>query len=76
MAPANTGKDKTNKKTVTSTDQTNKLIFSKVIEELRKLKTVHIKLIPPKMELTPAQCKLKIAKSTLLPGCPIVLKGG
>jgi hypothetical protein len=33
-------------------------------------------LIPPKIELKPAQCKLKIAKSTLLPGCPIVLRGG
>jgi hypothetical protein len=61
---------------VTKTDQTNNPICSKEIDLLRKFFTVHIKLIPPKIELTPAQCKLKIAKSTLLPGCPKVLKGG
>jgi len=76
IAPAKTGKDKTNKKTVIKTDHTNKLIFSKLIELPRKLLTVHIKLIPPKIELIPAQCNLKITKSTLLPTCPIVLKGG
>jgi hypothetical protein len=47
---------------------TNKLICSKEIELLRKFFVVVIKLIPPKIELTPAQCKLKIAKSTLFPG--------
>lgn len=67
IAPANTGKDKTNKKTVTNTVQTNKLICSKEIDLLRKFLVVVIKLIPPKIELKPAQCKLKIAKSTLLP---------
>jgi len=64
------------KKTVTKTLQTNKLICSKEIDLLRRFLVVHIKLIPPKIDLTPAQCNLKIAKSTLLPGCPIVLKGG
>jgi len=76
IAPANTGRDKTNKKTVTKTAQINKLICSREIELLRKFFTVHIKLIPPKIELIPAQCNLKIAKSTLLPMCPIVLSGG
>lgn len=65
----NTGKDKINeKKTVPNTVQTNKLICSKEIDLLRKFLVVHIKLIPPKIELNPAQYKLKIAKSTLLPG--------
>jgi len=68
IAPAKTGSDKTNKKTVTKIVHTNKLICSKEIELLRKFLVVVIKLIPPKIELTPAQCRLKIAKSTLLPG--------
>jgi hypothetical protein len=76
IAPAKTGRDKTSKKTVTKTLQTNKLICSREIDLLRRFLVVHIKLIPPRMDLTPAQCKLKIAKSTLLPGCPKVLKGG
>jgi hypothetical protein len=68
IAPAKTGKDKTNKNTVTNTVQTNKLICSKEIDLLRKFLVVHIKLIPPKIDLKPAACNLKIAKSTLLPG--------
>jgi len=55
IAPANTGKDKTNKKTVIKIVQTNKPICSKEIELLRRFLVVHIKLIPPKIELTPAQ---------------------
>jgi len=76
IAPAKTGKDKTSKKTVTKIVHTNKLMCSIEIDLLRKFFVVVIKLIPPKIDLTPAQCKLKIAKSTLLPGCPIVLSGG
>jgi len=76
IAPAKTGRDKTSKKTVTKILHTNKLICSKEIDLLRKFFVVHIKLIPPKIDLIPAQCKLKIARSTLLPGCPIVLNGG
>jgi len=76
MAPAKTGRERTNKKTVTKTVQTKRLMCSREIELLRKFFVVHIKLIPPRIELIPAQCKLKIAKSTLLPGCPKVLRGG
>lgn len=76
IAPAKTGKDNTNKKTVTKTDQTKRFMCSKEIDLLRIFLTVHIKLIPPKIELTPAKCKLKITKSTQDPGCPKVLKGG
>jgi len=67
IAPAKTGRDKTSKKTVTKIVQTNKLICSRETALLRKFFVVVIKLIPPKIELTPAQCNLKIAKSTLLP---------
>jgi hypothetical protein len=42
----------------------------------RILKIVQIKLIEPKILLAPAKCKEKIAKSTLLPGCPILLERG
>jgi hypothetical protein len=37
---------------------------------------VTIKLIEPKIELTPAQCNPKIIKSTDNPLCPSVLNGG
>jgi hypothetical protein len=49
---------------------------SREIQLLRRFLVVVRKLIPPKIELAPAQCNLKMAKSTLLPGCPIVLSGG
>lgn len=39
-------------------------------ETFRRLLVVAIKLIDPKMELIPARCNLKIARSTLEPGCP------
>jgi hypothetical protein len=68
MAPAKTGKDKTNKKTVTNTVQTNILIWLTLIPVERKFRKVTIKFIPPSKDLTPAKCKLKIAKSTLKPG--------
>ena len=55
MAPAKTGRESNNKKTVTRTDQIKRLMCSKETAILRKFLTVHIKLIAPKMELTPAQ---------------------
>jgi hypothetical protein len=76
IAPAKTGKERTSKKTVTKTVQTKRPICSIEIELLRRFLTVLMKLIPPKTDLTPTKCKLKIAKSTDLPGCPKVLKGG
>jgi hypothetical protein len=54
-APARTGRDKINKNTVIKTLQTNKPILSKVIDLLRILKIVQIKLILPKIELIPAK---------------------
>jgi hypothetical protein len=67
IAPANTGKDKSNSKAVRTTDQTNKGIRSKVIPIDRILITVVIKLIAPRIEEIPARCNLKIAKSTDAP---------
>lgn len=67
MAPAKTGRDKSSKTAVISTDQTNKGIESRVIVEERIFKIVVIKLIAPRMEEAPARCNLKIAKSTEIP---------
>jgi hypothetical protein len=66
MAPAKTGKDNNNKIAVMKTDHTNKGRLSKEVFKLRMLIIVVIKLIAPKIEDTPAKCKLKMAKSTLL----------
>jgi hypothetical protein len=64
IAPANTGRDKSNRTAVIKTDQTNKGIESSVIEEDRIFKIVVIKLIAPRIEEAPARCSLKIARST------------
>ena len=64
IAPARTGKDNSNKTTVTSIDQTNKGNLSKSTPGARIFKTVVIKLIAPRIEEIPAKCKLKMAKST------------
>jgi hypothetical protein len=64
IPPANTGNLNTNKKAVTTAAQTNKVIYSNLITYLIfPFKQVVIKLILPKIEDTPAICKLKIAKS-------------
>jgi hypothetical protein len=77
MAPANTGKDNSNKIAVINTAQANKGIRSKSIPKTRRLPKVLIKFTAPKIELTPAKCKEKIAKSTDLPACAMFLdKGG
>jgi hypothetical protein len=77
MAPANTGKDNNNKTAVIRTAQANKGIRSNNIPNTRKFPNVLIKFTAPKIDLTPAKCKEKIAKSTDLPACAILLdKGG
>ncbi|CAF1611124.1 unnamed protein product, partial [Didymodactylos carnosus] len=68
IPPAKTGRLKTSKKLVTTIAQVKRFICSKLIKKLTLLlKQVVIKLIPPKIEETPAICKLKIAISTELP---------
>jgi len=64
MAPANTGRDSSSKTAVIRTDQTNKGMESRDIEEERIFIIVVIKLMAPKIEEAPAKCRLKIAKST------------
>lgn len=68
IAPANTGREVINKTAVIATAQRNSGKESNLKEtEERALIIVLRKLIEPKMDLTPAKCKLKIAKSTETP---------
>ena len=67
IAPANTGRDRSNRMAVIITDHTNKGIESIVIEGDRILRIVVMKLMAPKMEETPAKCNLKMARSTEIP---------
>jgi hypothetical protein len=64
IAPANTGKDNSNKNAVIKTDHTNKgrLWNDKLFTRI--LNIVQMKLIAPKIEDAPDKCKLNIAKST------------
>jgi hypothetical protein len=64
IAPARTGNERSNKKTVIKIDHTNRLIRSYFIPDERILKIVVIKLIAPKIEDIPAKWREKIAKST------------
>jgi len=67
IAPARTGKDNSSKIAVKNTDHTNRGVRSHVIPIVRILIIVVIKLIAPKIDETPARCRLKIDKSTELP---------
>jgi len=64
IAPAKTGKESNNNHAVIKTLQTNKLILWKRHPGCLILIIVVMKLIAPIIELAPAICKLKIAKST------------
>ena len=64
IAPASTGRESNNNIAVIKTDHTNKGILSMVIPGALILNIVVIKFIAPIMEEAPAQCKLKIARST------------
>ena len=76
-AAAKTGREKASKKEVIKTDQTNKGTLDQSIPSIFILKIVTIKLIAPKIEETPAICKLRIPKSTAGPEWKIPLdKGG
>jgi len=67
IAPANTGKDKSKRIAVINTDHTNKGIDSSLIDRIRILIVVVIKLTAPKIEETPAMCREKIVRSTAGP---------
>jgi len=55
IEPAKTGRDKSNKKAVSRTDQTKRGIISKPRPEPRILLIVVIKLIAPRIEEIPAR---------------------
>jgi len=76
MAPASTGKDNNNKIAVTKTDQANKGTRSKSIPNTRRLPNVLMKFTAPKIDLTPAKCREKIAKSTDPPAWATFLDRG
>ena len=64
IAPASTGKVSNSNTAVTMTAQVNKGIRSNVNLGARILITVTMKLMAPRVELTPAKCSAKMAKST------------
>ena len=64
ITPASTGRDNSNNIAVIKTDHTNKGILSIVIPGVLMLKIVVMKLMAPMIDEAPAQCKLKMAKST------------
>jgi len=77
IAPANTGRERSNNKAVITTDQIKSGIQSNLINVDFIFKTVEIKLIDPKIEEIPAKCKLKIARSTENPEwCKELERGG
>jgi len=67
IAPASTGNERSNKKAVIKTAQTNSGVRCATIPGQRMFRIVTIKLIAPRIEETPARCKLNIAKSTAPP---------
>ena len=77
MAPASTGKERSKRIAVTSTDQGNSLTRSKISPKARVFFNVLIKFTAPRREEIPAKWREKIAKSTEAPECPTVeLRGG
>ena len=77
MAPANTGRDKSNKNVVTKTDHTDNGILWSLIPGLLILRIVTIKLIAPIKLLITAKWSENIAYSTAGPGLyKLVDKGG
>ena len=64
IAPARTGSDRSSKITVNNVAHTNNGIRSKVIAFGRMFVIVEIKLIAPRIDLAPAKCREKIARST------------
>ena len=76
IAPAKTGKDKSSKIAVIKTAHANRGIRSNSIPNTRKFPRVLIKFTAPKIDLTPAKCKEKIAKSTDPPAWAMFLDRG
>jgi len=64
IAPASTGRDRSNRTTVIVTAHTNRGMRSSCRPCHRILITVEIKFTAPKIEDAPAKCNEKIARST------------
>lgn len=69
IAPANTGKDSNSKMAVINIAHTNNGNLCIDIPLVLIFSAVLMKFTAPNNELTPARCKLKIAKSTEPPEC-------
>jgi len=76
IAPANTGRERSNKIAVISTLHTNRGIRSSDIPAGRMLMQVVMKLIAPKIDEAPAKCNEKIVRSTLGPAWAIFADRG
>jgi hypothetical protein len=76
IPPAKTGKDKSRRIVVKNTDHTNNGVRSLDVIDGRIFIVVVMKLILPMIEEAPAKCRLRMAKSTLLPLCPKLLERG
>lgn len=76
MAPARTGNESNNSTAVINTAQANSGIRSNNIPKTRKFPNVLIKFTAPKIDLTPAKCSEKIAKSTEPPEWAMLLDNG
>ena len=64
IAPASTGSDSNSRIAVTIIAQQNRGILCSVIPGARMFRIVVMKFIAPSIELIPARCRLKIARST------------
>ena len=66
IAPASTGRERSSKIAVTKTDHTNNGVLSKDMRGVRMLAIVLMKLMAPRIDETPAKCRLKMVISTAL----------
>lgn len=76
IAPARTGKERSRRTVVIFTDQTNSGTRSIRRPFTRRLITVEMKFIDPRMDEAPARCSEKIARSTDGPACAVFLANG
>lgn len=76
IAPANTGKERSSRIAVISTDHTNNGVVSILIVVDRMLMIVVMKLMAPKIDEAPARCRLKIVRSTDIPLWKVMLESG
>jgi len=69
IAPAKTGSERSKRIAVIRTDHTKRGVFSHLIDGVRILIIVEIKLTAPRIEDAPAIWSEKIVKSTAEPLC-------